>query len=175
LDKHRYFWLLIALAFILLPVSASGQETLSVTVTTNEQTYALGQTILIAISVQQFGAPVASVTVFFEVQGPQNQVITNGFGITDSTGKYMTQITIRNDLSLGSYTVIARVSANGQNASATSAFQTVPEFTSDLILVQLFAFFIAITMLRSYGKRKSDPFERDATQTGTEITKTWLT
>lgn len=124
--------------------------------TTDKQTYALGQTILIAVSVQQFGAPVASVVVFFELRGPQNQVITNGFGITDSAGKYMRQITIGNDFSLGSYSVIVKVSANGQDASATSAFQAIPEFSSDLILVQLFALFIAITMLRSYGKRESD-------------------
>lgn len=154
--KYRYLCLLVALTLILLPVSTTGQETLSVTVTTDKQTYALGQTILIAVSVQQFGAPVASVVVFFELRGPQNQVITNGFGITDSTGKYMRQIIIGNDFFLGSYSVIVKVSANGQDATATSAFQTVPEFSSDLILVQLFAFFIAITMLRSCGKRKSD-------------------
>jgi hypothetical protein len=154
--KYRYLCLVVALTFILLPVSTSGQETLSVTVTTDKQTYALGQTILIAVSVQQFGAPVASVVVFFELRGPQNQVITNGFGITDSTGKYMRQIAIGNDFSLGSYSVIVKVSANGQDASATSAFQAVPEFSSDLILVQLLAFFIAITMLRSYRKRRSD-------------------
>jgi hypothetical protein len=164
-----YLCVLVALMLILFPVSTGGQENLSIAVTTDKQTYALGQTILIAVSVQQFGAPVASVTVFYEVQGPQNQVITSGFGITDSTGKYMKQITIGNDLSVGSYTVTARVSANGQNASAISAFQTVPEFASDLILVQLFAFFSAIALLRSSRKRESHSVERGSTEADNEI------
>jgi hypothetical protein len=151
----QYLCLLFVLALILLPVLTSGQETLSVTVTTDKQSYALGQTILIAISVQQFGAPVASVVVFYELRGPQNQVITNGFGITDSTGKYMRQITVGNDFPLGSYTVNVKVSANGQDASATSAFQTIPEFTLGPLLIQLFSFLITITVLRSYRKRKA--------------------
>jgi hypothetical protein len=152
----QYRCLLFLLALMLLPVPASGQETLTVAVTTDKQSYALGQTILIAISVQQFGAPVASVVVFYELRGPQNLVITNGFGITDSTGKYMRRIAVGNDFPLGSYTVNVTVSANGQTASATSAFQTIPEFTSDLglVLVQAFAFLIAITVLRSCARRK---------------------
>jgi hypothetical protein len=152
----QYLCLLFLLALILLPVPASGQETLSVTVTTDKQTYALGQTILIAITVQQFGGPVASVVVFYEVRGPQNLVITNGFGITDSTGKCTREVTVENSFPLGSYTVSVTVSANGQTASATSAFQTIPEFTSGLglVLVQAFAFLIAITMMRSCAKRK---------------------
>jgi len=152
----QYLYLLFVLAFVLLPLSASGQETLSVTVTTDKQSYSFGQTILIAISVQQFGAPVASVTVFYELRGPQNQVIANGFGITDSTGKCMKQVTVDNDFPLGSYIVYVSVSANGQTAYATSAFQTIPEFTSSLglVLVQSLAFLIPIIMLRSRAKRK---------------------
>ena len=148
--------LLFVLVFMLLPVPAHGQVTLTVTVTTDKQSYSLGQTILIAISVQQSGAPVVSVEVFYELRGPQNQVIANGFGITDSTGKCMRQVTVENDFPLGSYIVYVSVSANGQTAYATSAFQTIPEFTSGLglVLVQAFAFLIAITMLRSCAKRK---------------------
>ena len=153
----RYLYLLFALALVLLPIPASTQETLSVTVTTDKQSYSFGQIILIDISVQQFGAPVASVTVFYELRGPQNQVVANGFGITDSTGKCMKQVTVDNDFPLGSYVVYVSVSANGQTAYATSAFQTIPEFSSSLalVLVQSFAFLIAITMLRSRAKRKS--------------------
>lgn len=150
-------YLLFVLALILLPAPTNGQENLSVTVTTDKQSYALGQTILMIISVRQFGAPVVSVAVFYELLGPQNQVITNGFGITDSTGKYTKQVTVGNDFPLGSYTVYVNVSANGQTTSATSAFQTIPEFTSDpgLVLIQAFVFLIAITILTSCRKRKS--------------------
>ena len=163
--SKRYLYLLFALALLLLPVSASSQETLSVTVSTDKQSYSFGQTILIAISVQQFGAPVASVTVYYELRGPQNQVIANGFGITDSTGKCMKQVTVESDFPLGSYIVYVSVSANGQTAYATSAFQTIPEFTSSLslVLVQSFAFLIAVTMLRSRVKRKSAQQPADKT------------
>jgi hypothetical protein len=161
----QYLFLLFLLALILLPVPTSGQENLSVTVTTDKQSYALGQTILIAISVQQFGAPVASVVVFYELRGPQNLVVANGFGITDSTGKCTREITVENSFPLGSYTVSVTVSANGQTASATSAFQTIPEFTSGLglMLVQAFAFLIAMIMIRSGAKRKSAEQSTDKT------------
>jgi hypothetical protein len=151
-SANQYLCLLFVLALILLPVSTSGQETLTITVTTDQQSYALGQTILMAISVQQFGSPVASVAVFYELRGPQNQVITNGFGITDSTGKYAKQVTVENDFPLGAYTVYVSVSANGQTASATGAFRTIPEFTSGPVLL---AFLIIITMLISCRKWKS--------------------
>jgi hypothetical protein len=141
---------------MLLLVPARGQSALSVTVTTDKQSYALGQTILIAISVQQFGAPVASVVVFYELRGPQNQAIANGFGITDSTGKCTIPVTVANNIPLGSYTVFVSVSANGQTASASSAFQTVPEFTSSLglMMAQTFALLIAIIMLTLCRRRK---------------------
>jgi hypothetical protein len=151
---NQYLCLLFVMALILLPVSTSGQETLTITVTTDQQSYSLGQSILMAISVQQFGSPVASVAVFYELRGPQNQVITDGFGITDSTGKYAKQVTVENDFPLGAYTVYVSVSANGQTASATSAFRTIPEFTSGLGPV-LLAFLITITMLISCRKWKS--------------------
>jgi hypothetical protein len=157
ISAKQYLCLLFVLALMLLAVPTRAQENLTVTVTTDKQSYSLGQTILIAISVQQFNAPVASVVVHYELHGPQNQVITNGFGITDSTGKYMRQVTVGNDYPLGSYTVDASVSANGQTASASSAFQTIPEFTSSsgLVLVQALAFLIAITVLASYPRTNS--------------------
>ena len=156
LAKQYDYCLLLVLALLLVPISTSGQENLSITVTTDKQSYALGQTILIAASVQQFGAPVASVSVFYELRGPQNQVVTNGFGITDSTGKYTRAVTVGNDFPLGSCTVYVSVSANGQTASATSAFQTIPEFTSSLglVLVQAFVLLIAITAIASRRKKK---------------------
>jgi Tfp pilus assembly protein PilZ len=153
---------LFVLVLMLLAVPTSAQENLTVTVTTDKQSYSLGQTILIAVSVQQFNAPVASVVVYYELRGPQNQVITNGFGITDSTGKYVRQVTVGNDFSLGSYTADVKVSANGQTASASSAFQTIPEFTSSsgLVLIQALAFLIAVTVLTAYRRTNSAELRR---------------
>ncbi len=142
----------------LLPTLTSGQQNLSITVTTDKQTYAVGQAIFISILVQQSGAPAASVVVFYKLVGPQNQLITEGFGITDSTGKYMKMVTVGNDFPVGSYTAFASVSVNDETASATCAFQTVPEFASGLWLVQVVAFFIAITLL----SRKRKPAQQSA-------------
>jgi uncharacterized protein YfaS (alpha-2-macroglobulin family) len=139
---------------MLLPVLTPGQEALSITLTTDKQNYDLGQAVLFTVRVQQSGAPVASVVVFFELRDPQNHVMANGFGITDSTGKYSRQIMIGNDFPLGPYTVYVSVTANGQSASTTAVFQTIPEFVSGSMLIQVSAFVIAISMLALYGKRK---------------------
>jgi len=150
---RQYLCFLFVLVLMLLPVATRGQEALSITLTTDKKNYDLGQAVLFTVRVQQSGAPVASVVVFFELRGPHNQVITNGFGITDSTGKYSRQIAIGNDFPLGAYTVYVSVTANGQSASATAVFQAIPEFVSGSMLVQVFAFVLAISLLRLRGKR----------------------
>jgi hypothetical protein len=154
--RYRGF-LLLALVVMLLAGPVSAQENLSVTVTTDKQTYALGQAIIISVSVQQFGAAVASVSIFYELRGPQNQAITSGFGITDSNGKYTKTATVANDFPLGSCTVYVSVSANGQTASATSAFQTIPEFNSGVgaLLVQTFVLLIAIMAIKSRRRSRA--------------------
>ncbi len=154
----RQFLLLLIVALMLLPTLTRGQENLSITVTTDKQTYAFGQIIFISILVQQSGAPAASVVVFYKLVGPQNQLMTDGFGITDSTGKYVKIVTVGNDFPVGTYTAYASVSVNDQTASATSAFQTVPEFASGFLFVQAVAFLIAIALL----SRKRKPGEQAA-------------
>ena len=146
------FCFLFALVFMLLAVPTLGQETLSITVSTDRKDYDLGQVILITVRVQQFGAPVANAVVYFELRDPQNQVRASGFeGVTDSSGKISWQVMIGNDFPLGSYIVYISVNAGGQSATAQIAFQTIPEFPSALVLV--FAFAIAIVMLEVYRKR----------------------
>ena len=119
----------------MLPHSASGQASLSITVTTDKQDYGLGQIVMFTVQVQQSGGPVAHAPVYFELRDSQNEVRANGLISTDDTGKYTKQITIGNDFPLGSYTVYVRVTVGSQTQSATAAFQTISEFTSGMALI----------------------------------------
>lgn len=153
--SRQYLYLLPVLALTLLPVSTLGQEALSITVTTDKQSYDLGQAVLITVRVQQFGAPVANVLVYFELRDPQHQVRASGTMITDSTGKYTRQILIGNELPLGSYTVYVTATVGNQSASAETVLQTIPEFPSTLVL--MFALVIAIGISRVYPKKGNLP------------------
>lgn len=148
----RQYFCVLFVALMMLLVSALGQEALSITVSTDKQNYDRGQAVLITVKVQQFGAPVASTVVYFELRDPQNQVKASGFMITDSTGKYSKQIMIGDSFPLGSYTVYVSVTVGSQSASATAVFQTIPEFAFSLVLVV--AFVVAIGMLSAFGKRE---------------------
>jgi len=143
---------LLALALMLLVVPTIGQEALSITVSTDRRDYGLGQAVLITATVRQFGAPVANAVVYFELRDPQNQIKASGFMFTDSLGKCSRQTMIGNDFPLGSYTANVRVTVGNQSASATTAFQTIPEFPSSLVLA--LALVIAIGMLEVYRKKE---------------------
>jgi hypothetical protein len=151
--SRRRFCIMFALACMLLAVPTFGQDTLSVTVSTDKQDYDLGQAVLITVRVRQFGAPVANAVVYFELRDPQNQVRAKGFeGVTDSSGKLSWQIMIGNDFRLGSYVVYVSVNAGGQSATAQTAFQTIPEFSSILVLVVAVA--MTVGMLDVYRAKE---------------------
>ena len=138
---------------MLLVAPTLGQDTLSISVSTDKQDYDLGQVVLITVRVQQFGAPVANAVVYFELRDPQNRLKSSGFGgVTDSSGKISWQVIVGNDFPLGSYTVSVSVNAGGQTATAQTAFQTIPEFQSILVLVVALA--IAIGMLEVSRKKE---------------------
>jgi hypothetical protein len=153
--SRLYFCGLFILGLMLLSVPAFGQETLSVTVTTDKLDYDLGQVVLITVRAHQFGAPVANAQVYFELCDPQNQVKASGFvrGVTDSSGKVSWQVMVGSNYPLGSYTVYVSINAGGQTATAQTAFQTIPEFPSILVLVVALA--IAFCMLEIYRKKGS--------------------
>jgi hypothetical protein len=151
---RQCFCVFFVLALVLLPVPMFGQEALSVTVSTDKQDYDVGQVVLITVRVQQFGVPVANAEVYFQLRDPQNQVRANGFrGVTDSSGKLSWQVMVGSNYPLGSYSVYVSVNAGGQSATAQTAFQTIPEFPSILVLVVALA--IAFGMLEVYRKKGS--------------------
>jgi len=151
---RQFFCVLFVLALMLMPVPMFGQEALSVTVSTDKQDYDLGQVVLVTVRVQQFGLPVANAEVYFQLRDSQNQVKASGFrGVTDSSGKLSWQVIVGNNYPLGSYSVIVSVNAAGQSATAQTAFQTIPEFPSSLVLVVTLA--IAFGMLEVYRKKGS--------------------
>jgi hypothetical protein len=149
--KRHYLCLLFVLA-LMLPYSALGQESLSITVSTDKQNYGLGQIVVFTVKVQQAGAPLAHTPVYYELRDSQNQVRANGLITTDDTGRYTKQITIGDNFPLGSYTVYVRVTVGSQTASATTAFQTIPEFPSDVVL--LFTLAVGIGILGASRRRK---------------------
>jgi len=136
----------------MLPYSALGQQPLSITVSTDKQNYGLGQIIVFTVEVQQAGAPMAHTPVYYELRDSQNQTRANGLITTDDTGRYTKQITIGDDFPLGSYTVYVRVTVGSQTASATTTFQTIPEFPSDIVL--LFTLAVGIGILGTSRKKK---------------------
>jgi uncharacterized protein YfaS (alpha-2-macroglobulin family) len=150
--SKRYFYALFIVGLALLPISALGQDTLTVTVSTDKQNYDRGQFVLITVEVQKSGMPVTSTTVYFELRDPSGQPISSGFMITDSTGHYTKQIMIGNTSPLGSYTVYVSVTVGDESASATAVFQTVPEFGSSLAL--LFVIVAAIALLTAFRKKR---------------------
>jgi hypothetical protein len=150
--KRAHLCLLFVLA-LMLPVPAVSQNPLSISVVTNSQNYGLGQVVLVTVKVELSGAPVAQTPVYYELRDPLNQTITNGLITTDDTGRYTKQIMIGNDFPLGSYTVYVRVTVGSQTASATASFQTIPEFSSYIVLV--FTLGISLGILGPFGKRRS--------------------
>lgn len=136
----------------MLPLSAFCQAPLVITVTTDKQDYGLGQIVTFTVQVQLSGGPVAHTPVYFELRDPQNKVRVNGLISTDDTGKYTKQITIGNDFPLGSYTVYVRVTVGSQTSSATAAFQTIPEFTSDMPLMLALA--MGVSIMEACRRRK---------------------
>lgn len=155
--SNRYLYALFVLGLALLPVSALGQETLTITVSTDKQNYEQGQFVLVTVEVQKSGNPVASTTVYFEIRDPLGQPISSGFMITDSTGHYTKQIMIGNDFPLGSYAVYVTATVGDESASATAVFQTVTESGSSLVL--LFVFVVAVGMLSIFRKKRK--FQKD--------------
>ena len=147
----------------MLPLSASGQASLSITVTTEKQDYGLGEIVIFTVQVRQSGGPVAHAPVYFELRDPQNEVRANGLISTDDTGKYTKQIMIGNDFPLGSYTIYVRVTVGNQTASDMAVFQTIPEFTSGIVPMLALAMGASIIELRRRRKftRKQPSLSRN--------------
>jgi hypothetical protein len=155
--NRPYVFLMFVMA-LMLPVLTMGQGSLSITVTTDKQDYGLGQIVTLTIQVQQSGAPVAHTSVYYELRDSQNQVRANGLITTDDTGRFTKQITIGNDFPLGAYAVYARVTVGDQTASATTAFQTIPEFSSNVVL--MIAFVVGTGILGAFGR--GTPFRKQS-------------
>jgi hypothetical protein len=152
------FYVLFVVGLALLPVSALGQDTLAVTVSTNKQNYDRGQFVLITVEVQKSGTPLKSTTVYYELIDPLGEQISSGFMITDSTGRYTKQVMIGNSSPLGSYTVYVSVTVGDESASATASFQTVPEFNSSVAL--LVAIVAAVALLTAFRKKENSVLRR---------------
>jgi hypothetical protein len=149
--SNRLFYAFFMLALVLLPVSALAQDTLTITVSTDKQTYDQGQFVLITVEVLKSGTPVAYTTVYYQILDPVGKPISSGFMITDSTGHYTKQIMIGNDFPLGLYEAYVSVTVGDESASATAVFQTVPEFSSSLALLSAF---VAVVGMSTAFRRK---------------------
>ena len=148
---------IVLLAVVLLPFAtkpANGAGQLTVTLSTDKQSYEAGQ--LITITGQVLDAnlqAVALASLSVQVNDPDSKTIHIASIISSVDGSFTDQFTIPVGSSNGSYTVFATASKTGYtDASTQIAYAVVPEFsTSYMAWLVFLPILLAILVTR---KRK---------------------
>jgi hypothetical protein len=142
---------MILLPFAMKPTNAAGQ--LTVTVSTDKQSYDAGQLITITGQVLDTNLQgVALATVSIQVNDANGKPIHLASIISSMDGSFTDQFTIPADSFNGSYTVFATASKTGYtDASNQIVYTVVPEF-SDMAWLMLLPICLAILVAR---KRKT--------------------
>ena len=156
--KRSRLYIMLLMAMILLPfamkpTNAAGQ--LTVTVSTDKQSYEAGQLITITgqvLDTSLQGVALASVSI--QVNDPNGKPIHLASIISSMDGSFTDQFTIPADSFNGSYTVFATASKTGYtDASTQIVLAVVPEFsTSYMAWLIILPIFLAILVAR---KRKT--------------------
>ena len=140
---------MIFLSFAMKPTNAAGQ--LTVTLSTDKQSYEAGQLITINGQVLDTNLQgVALATVSIQVNDPNGKPIHLASIISSIDGSFTDQFTIPASSFNGSYTVFATASKTGYTDSSNQiVYAVVPEFsTSDMAWLVLLPIFLAILVTR---------------------------
>ena len=106
--------LLILLGMLLLAPPAFSQSALSITVTTNKTQYSSGESVLISGTVRDSkGNPALGAEVSIEVDDSLKNPVHVQLVLSDQSGGYVDQFSLRPDASQGQYTIYATASLTG--------------------------------------------------------------
>ena len=149
--------MLTAVLFLtyLEPLNAGGQ--LSVTVSTDRQTYGLEETVTITGNVSDGnlqGVPFASVSI--QVVSPSGDPMHIASVITSADGTYTDQFTVPAGSTDGGYVIYVTASKPGySDASSQTAYTVIPEFpiSGSLWLMLLSILFVALFARRKQSNR----------------------
>jgi len=107
-------------------------STLVVTVTVGRSTYAPGETIEIYGEATQADVPVAGALVAVEVQDPKKTPLVIRVLETDADGLYSLSFRLPTGSPVGTYSVHASASYEGQEAVVDATFQVKQEISADI-------------------------------------------
>jgi len=101
-------------AIMLLFSAAYAQTEMSITVSTNSDTYSPGETVTISGVVEDIaGIAVADATISIQVKDPTDQTVHIGMPYSSSDGSYMDSFPLANDSLTGNYGVFVTASKPG--------------------------------------------------------------